>query len=547
MVVKTLDGTSFAGLIRYMTHDAPERGSKPTTTERVGFCRCDNVPTDDPEMASRIMAATVRDAEYLKAAAGVSARGRKLQRPVKHFIISWPKGAEPSETEQLEAVSGLLTELDLEDRQRVTVSHRDRGHRHVHVCVNRVSHVDGRAAPLHHERRECSTWAEKFERERRQRIECPVRVENRQRRERREGPTIHTVRKRRRRDTGEPVDPLPGETKLWAMHFQAWKHIPADDPSARRTRHELARNLEAVRDDAGPAPGATLERRPRPPLYSRAEIEMETRLRRERAARQPAAARDQAAAPPPPRRQQAPVELAPRPDEETRREEERQPDEERREEERIAAGRRTEMRFVHVRAHAIFDAERGAAELANRWPAPTRALCLAAQEGLEHAAGGRYTATPEVSGTPLAVGQLRQELEREILDILAGPEHASRHARIPPPRPEAVAEMVQAVQDLADRRIHHAAVEEGLDLPQAERAPTAAPADEQPAPPASEAPQHPSLAVREESERQPVRREPAAGRPSPSADEQHPDRGAGQGPGGATSPPVRKDQRRGRE
>ena len=82
--------------------------------------------------------------------------------------------------------------------------------------------------------------------------------------------------------------------------------------------------------------------------------------------------------------------------------------------------------------------------------------------------------------------------------ILAVAEHGSRASsrRIPPPRPEAIAEMVQAVQDRAERLIRHAAVEQGLDLPlapdrtQAEPAPAAAPADEQPAPPAPEAPQH---------------------------------------------------------
>ena len=285
MVVKILNGAAFGGLVRYMTHDAPERDSKPrTTTERVAWSRCENLPTGDPEMAIRVMASTVRDADYLKAAGGVSARGRKLQKPVKHIVISWPAGAEPSENEQLEATSALLTELGLEDRQRVTVAHDDRDHRHVHICVNRVSHVDGRTAPARNERLTASTWAERFERERRQRIECPARVENRQRREdpEREEKAIRTAPKRRRRDTGELVDPLPGETALWAAHYKVWKNIPKNDPSARRTRRELARDLEAVREYAGPAPGATLERRPTP-LYSRAEIDAEERRRTEQA------------------------------------------------------------------------------------------------------------------------------------------------------------------------------------------------------------------------------------------------------------------------
>ena len=183
--------------------------------------------------------------------------------------------------------------------------------------------------------------------------------------------------------------------------------------------------------------------------------------------------------------------LPPRP--ERQPDEDRQPDQ--RENERITAvaaaeaARRAETRFGHVHARVMTDATHAAAEIAHhRRPAPTSALYQAAQGALEHAAGdNRYAATPEVAGVPLAVGQLRFDLEREILDILAVPE--PRHARIPPPEPEAVAKMLKAVQTLAERRIHHAAMEEGLHLPHTKREPTAAaPAAEQPAPPPADTP-----------------------------------------------------------
>ena len=224
----------------------------------------------------------------------------------------------------------------------------------------------------------------------------------------------------------------------------------------------------------------------------------------------------------------APVELPPRPEKEDRQpDEDRQREEKRQhEEKRQREEARTKTRFTHVHSRVMTDAEHTAAEISTaRGPAPTRALCLAAQEALaEHAAGDRYTATPEVAGVPLAVGTLRQELEREILDILAVPE--PRGARIPPPEPEAVAKLLRTVQDLAERRIDHAAVEEGLHLPRTEREPTtAAPAAEQPTPPASAVP-----AVSK------------ASRADVYTDEKNPVRGADQGPGGVTSHPPNQGQ-----
>ena len=76
---------------------------------------------------------------------------------------------------------------------------------------------------------------------------------------------IRTAPKRRRRDTGELVDPLPGETELWAAHYKVWKNIPKNDPSARRTRRELARDLDDKDTAEDAARDAARKRRRRPP------------------------------------------------------------------------------------------------------------------------------------------------------------------------------------------------------------------------------------------------------------------------------------------
>ena len=63
------------------------------------------------------------------------------------------------------------------------------------------------------------------------------------------------------------------------------------------------------------------------------------------------------------------------------------------------ATRHAQTQFELVQSRVMVDAPHAAAELTKKWrPAPTRALCLAAQKALtEHAAGDRYAASPQGS------------------------------------------------------------------------------------------------------------------------------------------------------
>ena len=170
---------------------------------------------------------------------------------------------------------------------------------------------------------------------------------------------------------------------------------------------------------------------------------------------------------PAPRDVPASPDLPPRPDP---RDEERQRREEKRRDE-------LSEQVSYVERYAMDGGtERAAAQLAKHRPAPTRALWDAVREALDD----HHAVTPD--DEPLE--EVRKRIEHE---ILAAAEHQSPRTsrRIPPPQPEAVAEMVQAVKDRADKLMRPAAEAVGLDLPPR----TAAPADEQPAPPASEAPQ----------------------------------------------------------
>lgn len=168
-------GKSFSGVVAYLTHDAgtPDE-RRPKTAERVGLVELENLPECRPATAARIMAGTAREADTLKRLADVSTRGRKLDKPVYHFSLSWSPQERPDQAEMLTAARGSLEALGMGNRQALVVEHTDRAHRHVHVVVNRVSPEDGRAASCSNDARTLSRWAQTWEREQ-GRIRCPGR------------------------------------------------------------------------------------------------------------------------------------------------------------------------------------------------------------------------------------------------------------------------------------------------------------------------------------------------------------------------------------
>ena len=74
-------GPDVAELLAYITHDAKDR----ETADRVEWTEAVNIPVDDGPTCGRIMARNVRDADALKAANGISTRGRKLKKPYEHI------------------------------------------------------------------------------------------------------------------------------------------------------------------------------------------------------------------------------------------------------------------------------------------------------------------------------------------------------------------------------------------------------------------------------------------------------------------------------
>lgn len=165
-------GRSFKGAAAYYLHD-----KKAGTAERVAWVETVNLNTADPQAAWRIMAHTAMAQAELKAAAGIKATGRKLDKPVLVYSLAWHPDERPTKAQQVEAARDTLGLLGLDEHQALIVCHTDEPHAHVHVLVNRVNPGDGRAATLSNSKRILSDWALKYE-QAQGKILCPKREEN---------------------------------------------------------------------------------------------------------------------------------------------------------------------------------------------------------------------------------------------------------------------------------------------------------------------------------------------------------------------------------
>jgi len=196
----TRGGHSFKGAALYYLHDKRLDGERVRlTTERVSWTETRNLPTDDPQRAWRMMAHTASQQAALKDAAGIKATGRKLENPVLAYSLSWHPEENPDRAEMIRAAEDSLKVLGLDQHQVVLVAHHDEPHPHVHIMVNRVSPIDGRAAPLSKSKLVLSQWAEAYEKAQGL-IRCEERVKNNAHREIRKDFDRATADKKTRAD-----------------------------------------------------------------------------------------------------------------------------------------------------------------------------------------------------------------------------------------------------------------------------------------------------------------------------------------------------------
>jgi hypothetical protein len=120
-------GKSFKGLISYL-----ERGKDGQQGGRIEWAEYRNLPTRDPQVAARIMAATSRLSE-------------RTQAPVYHFSVSFALEDKVSGETMRRVADGVLRDLGLHNHQAVVTSHRDTAHQHMHFAVNTVNPETHRA------------------------------------------------------------------------------------------------------------------------------------------------------------------------------------------------------------------------------------------------------------------------------------------------------------------------------------------------------------------------------------------------------------------
>lgn len=160
MIPRTTSGRGFKGAAAYYLHD---KGAE--TAARIRFTHMLNLSADDPHRAIAEMIYTAAHADDLKAASGVKATGRKLEKPVYAFSLSWHPTEQPTDAQMKEAGIAALKALKMDHHQVLMVAHNDTQHPHVHLIVNRIDPLTGKAHGLNKDQLILSKWALAYEKE----------------------------------------------------------------------------------------------------------------------------------------------------------------------------------------------------------------------------------------------------------------------------------------------------------------------------------------------------------------------------------------------
>lgn len=96
------------------------------TTGKLAWARVTNCRTADPGWATEEIIAT-QDRN-------TRARADKSY----HLVVSWPLGEAPTRAQMEAAEDRLVGALGFDGHQRISAAHRDRGHVHLHVAINRI-------------------------------------------------------------------------------------------------------------------------------------------------------------------------------------------------------------------------------------------------------------------------------------------------------------------------------------------------------------------------------------------------------------------------
>jgi hypothetical protein len=126
MIAVSASSRNFAALGKYLVvgRDRVEVG-------RVAWTSGRNLPTDDPELAAKIMRAT-------------ASQNVRVSQPVYHLALSFDPRDVVDRAAMERVADRVLAELKLQQHQTIIVAHADRAHPHMHMLVNRVHPETGK-------------------------------------------------------------------------------------------------------------------------------------------------------------------------------------------------------------------------------------------------------------------------------------------------------------------------------------------------------------------------------------------------------------------
>lgn len=125
---------SFGTLSHYLVS-----GRSHSEPERIAWSTSRHLPTDDPELAGKIMRAT-------------AAQNVRVKQPVYHLALSFDPHDAVDRAAMERVADRVLDALNLQGHQVLIVSHNDRTHPHMHLMINRVHPETGHVWNRWHDR-----------------------------------------------------------------------------------------------------------------------------------------------------------------------------------------------------------------------------------------------------------------------------------------------------------------------------------------------------------------------------------------------------------
>lgn len=171
------NGRSFYGAWLYYMHD-----KETDTRDRIDWFTTENMLTDNPDLAWKVMAYTAKNQDRLKEASGQKRTGAKTKKPVLAYSLNWHPEQSPDREHMLETARASMKMLGLEDHEAMIVAHRDTKHSHVHLIVNRINPETGLVNTLSNSKRKLSDFALEYAKEHGLEY-SPQREENKKKRE----------------------------------------------------------------------------------------------------------------------------------------------------------------------------------------------------------------------------------------------------------------------------------------------------------------------------------------------------------------------------